>query len=580
MKDILDFLNINGTGKKLTFTDSVILHITEGFLDFDENIFNIDIAQNHGFNVKLIISFDNVNWSIPKDLSDITEELIMNKELSIINNTPFIVRFKIFIRQIDESNNSLTQYNQNVNENQSEIVLNDISYGGVNLYDKIKVTEYVETIKRFPSWNLYDNQQISIDRWKAECIAVTVRTGHQCIYFKTEPDNEEIRHTLSALCDRSVVAIKKMYFSSPENELPTDRNIFTEWDMPMMDEFVVHIVDDLFKQIFGNTIPQNKDFLYIPILNKLYTVNSVQPGIKFMGSLGWWEVFLTKYEEDEIVEKNIDSVIQMVQNTVTNIPNLDEESISDIYDHFENMMDDGLITAQKQLTITTEEKKKATQGYSNKLVDSTFYIDLKDTEIQREWYAKRLKIVSINPDNLAFPLSVYNFNSVTDRTIGLIYNLTNAVSINKFPIDIKKDTEINISFNFVFLKRYTNEIIDINCNGIPIFTISLKQKSLVIKRDNLEFNVTYKFEENEFYQINISNNKVMIFQLTDNNKELVHIFEYDLFVNENETFNLISNEIILYGGPYYLGQFQFSINKNKIIDDKTLPLLKMNVFGT
>ena len=578
MKNILDFFS-NGDSK-LTFTDSVILIVDKNFSEFDDKLFNIDIFSNYGFNVKIMFSFDNNNWSLPDYVENVIQEIEIQKELCQINNTEFNLWFKIFIKKIDESNNSLTQYNTNINENDCEIIINSITYDNESLYDLIKIEEYIETIKRFPTWNLYDNQQISIERWKSECIAVTVRTGHQAIYFKTEPDEEKIKHTLSAIGNKDVVAIKKIYFSSPDNELPSGKNVFTEWDMPMLDEFVIHIVDDLFKQVFGNTIPQNKDFLYIPILKKLFTVNSVQPGVKFMGALGWWEIFLTKYEDDEVVNKNIESVIQSVQNTITNIPNLDETSLEEIYSKFENDLDIGLITSEKEATLTIEEKKNVNQGYVNKFVDSTFYISLKETEIQREWYAKRLKIISINPDNNAFPVQMYDFNSINDRVIGLIYNLTNATSINKFNTNIQKNSEFNLSFNFVFLKRYTNEIIDVSSNGIPVFTVLLKQKSLVIKRDNLEFNITYKFEENEFYQINISNTKVMIFKLNNQQRELIHVFDYDLFINENDNFGINLNEIILYGGPYYLSQFKFNLNKNKIIDDKTIPVLKMNAFGT
>jgi hypothetical protein len=42
---------------------------------------------------------------------------------------------------------------------------------------------------------LYDNQKVTIDRWLSECVAVNNRIGHQCIYFKTEPNHEKIIET-------------------------------------------------------------------------------------------------------------------------------------------------------------------------------------------------------------------------------------------------------------------------------------------------------------------------------------------------------------------------------------------------
>ena len=310
---------------------------------------------------------------------------------------------------------------------------------------------------------MYDNQKVTIDRWLSECVAVNNRIGHQCIYFKTEPNHEKIIETLSSITTRDVVSIKKIIISSPDNELPTDRNTFTEWDMPMIDDFIIHIPDLLFKLIFGNEIPSQKDFIYLPILNKLYTINSVQPGQKFMGVTGWWECYLIKYEEDENVSKDLlnTDLMKGITSVINTIPNLDEESISDLYNKFENIIDDGLITADKEVTTTIEEKKEVTNNLNNHLVDSTSYVSLKETENQRNFYNKRLKIVTINPDSLSFPLNMYDVSTVEERKIGLNYDLIDATKINKFSTIINPNSKILLSFNFVLIKRFSSNIIDI-----------------------------------------------------------------------------------------------------------------------
>ena len=43
--------------------------------------------------------------------------------------------------------------------------------------------------------------------------------------------------------------------------------------------------------------------------------------------------------------------------------------------------------------------------------------------------------------------------------------------------------------------------------------------------------------------------------------------------------NLELTKINMYGGNYYIGQFIIKINNNKIIEDRTLPILNMNSFG-
>ena len=579
MKNIQDFLDKDSS--KLTLGESSILNINKKFVDFDSNLLELDIFKNYGFSIGIIYSIDNKNWSLPKDITDFEQEIEYYKDLARINQVEFYVHIKIIFKLVDESNNIFTQYNQNNSDYFPEIILNGLKYDGETLLNQelITIEQYVEIVKKFPSWNLYDNQKVTIDRWLSECVAVNNRIGHQCIYFKTEPNHEKIIETLSSITTRDVVSIKKIIISSPDNELPTDRNTFTEWDMPMIDDFIIHIPDLLFKLIFGNEIPSQKDFIYLPILNKLYTINSVQPGQKFMGVTGWWECYLIKYEEDENVSKDLlnTDLMKGITSVINTIPNLDEESISDLYNKFENIIDDGLITADKEVTTTIEEKKEVTNNLNNHLVDSTSYVSLKETENQRNFYNKRLKIVTINPDSLSFPLNMYDVSTVEERKIGLNYDLIDATKINKFSTIINPNSKILLSFNFVLIKRFSSNIIDILYSDNIFLSLKIKGKNLILIKDTQEYIINYRFEESNFYQINITENTINICILENKQKRIVHIYEYQLINNTDN--NLKITNINLYGGNYYLGQLLFKINGNKILEDKTLPVLNMNSFG-
>ena len=579
MKNIQDFLDKDSS--KLTLGESSILNINKKFVDFDSNLLELDIFKNYGFSIGIIYSIDNKNWSLPKDITDFEQEIEYYKDLARINQVEFYVHIKLIFKLVDDSNNIFTQYNQNNSDYFPEIILNDLKYDGETLLNQelITIEQYVEIVKKFPSWNLYDNQKVTIDRWLSECVAVNNRIGHQCIYFKTEPNHEKIIETLSSITTRDVVSIKKIIISSPDNELPTDRNTFTEWDMPMIDDFIIHIPDLLFKLIFGNEIPSQKDFIYLPILNKLYTINSVQPGQKFMGVTGWWECYLIKYEEDENVSKDLlnTDLMKGITSVINTIPNLDEESISDLYNKFENIIDDGLITADKEVTTTIEEKKEVTNNLNNHLVDSTSYVSLKETENQRNFYNKRLKIVTINPDSLSFPLNMYDVSTVEERKIGLNYDLIDATKINKFSTIINPNSKILLSFNFVLIKRFSSNIIDILYSDNIFLSLKIKGKNLILIKDTQEYIINYRFEESNFYQINITENTINICILENKQKRIVHIYEYQLInITDN---NLKITNINLYGGNYYLGQLLFKINGNKILEDKTLPVLNMNSFG-
>lgn len=575
----MDFMDKDTS--KLSLDVSSILIFKNKFIEFDSDLLVIDIFNNFGFDLNMMYSVDGQNWSIPKSINEFEDEIVYYKNLAQTNAVEFYCYLKLIVRLIDDTNNMYSQFNSNIKDYFPEIIFNDIAYDNTTLLSNgsVVVEQYIEIIKKFPTWNLYDNQQVTIDRWLSECVAVTNRTGHQCIYFKTEPVQEEINNTLASITKRDVAGIKKLIISSPDNELPSDRNTFSEWDMPMIDDFVIHIPDLLFKLVFGQEIPSSKDFLYLPILNKLYTVNSVQPGQKFMGVTGWWECYLIKYEDDENVNKDNlldDNMMSGISAVLNTIPNLDEETISDLYSKFEDVLDDGLVDVESVLEATIEEKKEATNNFSNKLVDSTSFISLKETENQRKFFNKRLKVITINPDSLSFPINMYDVSAIDLRKIGLTYDLLDATKINKFSTQVNVDSDILITFNFVLLKRFTAEIIDVLYNDSILFTVKVKGKNLIILKDSTEYIINYKFEENYFYQINITNNSVSIFILENKKKQMVHIFEYTLF---NDTNNVKLSSINLYGGMYYLGQFLVKINNNKILEDKTLPVLNMNSFG-
>lgn len=567
--NLLTFLNKDS---RLTIEKSAIIYLNETFdIDFDPELININIEENYGFVISMMLSYDNQNWTHYIKLNEISDIIDSQKEFCIQNNLEFKLYIKIVCKLIDKFTNSFSQINTNINQNKPIIIFEEINYNEIVL-DKITVEYKFEAINLNPTFNLYNNSEIAVNRWLADCIATNQRNGWQVIYFKTEPVDEDVIDTLGSNMTREVVAIKKFMITVPDNQFPTDKIIYNEWDQAMSDEFEIHIVDELFKFIFGYTIPQQKDYMFIPLLNKIYTINSVQPGTKFYGATGWWECYLTKYEKDEIVkEVDIDSLLSHIRNNVESIPNLSEDDLPDIYAEFESMRDDGLWTNEKHLTDTIEEKKEVTENLNVKIVDNTTYISAKETQKQTEMYFKRPEIVSINKTTEKFPLTMYDNTTVINRAISMIYDLKDLTKINKFKTLINNQSTFKISFNLAFLKRYTNELFDVLSDGLIVFTIALQGKYLYIKYENKEFKIDYELQVNGLYYIEITDKNVLIYE----NKILKHNFENNIY-NDNISWNL--DKIYMYGGQYYASKLLLEINKNKIFEDKTTPILNFQNF--
>ena len=555
------------------FEDSVI-YFKNKFVNFDIDKLVLFLKTQIDFEIKFAFSLDNVNWSFP------VEKENWNFEYQSINELNDFY-LSIWCKKINlQKNDSNTLFlNQNIdNKNIHELLIEKIVYDNVNI-EFNENTIFINTLNKIVNtnnkWNFYDNQQTNIRRWLDTCVSVVNSYGHQCIYFKTEVI--EVNNTLATNVLRNVVNIKKIPIISPDNELPQDRNVYSEWDMPMEGDFVVHVVDEVFKNAFGETkVPLSKDYLYLPIINKLFRVSSVQPVNGFMGRIGWWEVFLSKFEDDETIK-----ISNELKEVYSGIQEFDDSF--DLLDEYENIIDEDVLDNEYIDEKTSEEKREVTNNFSNRLVDSTHYIDLKETELQRQFYSKNLAIVSINPDNHAFPVTMYNCSDIEKRVVALTYNLVDLVSKNKNKLIC--DT-FEFSTNFVLLQKFSGELFDfIGPNELSLFTLEFNRKklTLIVHKYQLNYVINYDFIENEFYQILIKYDShykqlsVRIYLLENKQKNLVF---QNLYILNSENYSKFEfSKLYLYGGKFLTNEVILKINENKILTDNVTPVLVMNKMG-
>ena len=565
--------------KQINIFEDSIIYFKLKFENFDINKFIIEYLENVGFEIKFSYSYDNINWSNP----------VFRENWNFVNNDFDSIELKYIYLSIlcfEENNQtneakSLTVIKNNENTNINCIKIKTINYDSteIDITDEknLFIKTYFSIVNKFPKWNFYDNQQMNIRRWLDTCISISQSYGHTCIYFKTEP--VETNFTFSNHVLRNVVSIKKILIMSPGNELPQDRNIYSEWDMPLDGDFVIHIVNEIFKTAFGdNKVPLSKDYLYLPIINKLFRVSSVQPKNGFMGKIGWWETFLTKYEEDETID--ISDEIKEVYSGFEGF----EEGFT-LIEELENFKENKIITKEKLQEKNIDEKKNVTDNFSNKLVDSSNYIDLKETEIQREFYSKRLDIVSINPDNNSFPVTMYNCSTVEKRVIALTYNLVDLVSVNKKTLIVDN---LEFSFNFVLLQKFVGELLDFNDeNNLSSITLEFNRNklSIIYHKYQKTFVIDYVFILQEFYNIVVKYDEklkqisIIILLLKDKVKNIVYQNLYIINDETNFPNKIELKNIYLYGGQYLINELLLKINNDKILSDNVNPVLIMNKTG-
>jgi hypothetical protein len=121
--------------------------------------------------------------------------------------------------------------------------------------------------------------------------------GHPVNYFKTEPDLRTSDVILMEYSLHNVVDNKTIKVMVPDNEFPSEANTYDIFGIELED-FEVHITAEEFENSFGfGKYPRTRDYMYIPIINRMYEVSSVSMADEFNKSHSYWKVKLVKYQD-------------------------------------------------------------------------------------------------------------------------------------------------------------------------------------------------------------------------------------------------------------------------------------------
>ena len=201
--------------------------------------------------------------------------------------------------------------------------------------------------------------------------------GHQVKYFRTEPDQRTkdvilMEYSLFHVADEQTIKILV-----PDNEFPQESSI--SYDMFGMDfeEFEIHIVKKEFEEAFGyGKQPRNKDYMFIPIINKMYTVSSVSLGDRFNAAISYWKLKLTKYSTSSAVET--DGFTELTDMIVTGIDEVFGAEIKDVQEQ---------VTKPEQYQTVSTSYRDGIRQFQSKDIKIVDY-DLKNrwTVVSKNYY--------------------------------------------------------------------------------------------------------------------------------------------------------------------------------------------------
>lgn len=576
--------------ENVNLLDVDIIGDTSNITTNDQNTAN---QKTQLFDVLYAFSIDKENYS------DFKSKEELSQEVGEIGINQYYVSIKLSKKPTHTDLATTIYQKTNVIQESYPIEI-ELKYDNIQIEpENIRIIDEDREISNYPLWNLYDNQNVTVKRWIAQCNAMAQMYGHVCVYFRT--DASEINKTLLHTHKREVVDVKKIMIMFPSNEIGSpDKIIYNDWDIPLSDDFICHIVWDMFQRAFGEgVIPQEKDYIYLPMLNKMYRIGVVQPINKFMGKIGWFEASLLKYEDDESI-----TISQNAVDDLNNIPEFEslinditkgslleldgDDSVQEhegdnVIEQTENHVESSLRNTERIEQSTIYEKREATDNYANKLVDSTNYISGRESDKYREFMNKRLNIIQVKPSEELFPISMYDNTEVDNNIVAMQYKLTDFTQTSKSSLTPK--TSFSLSFNIVPTKKFGGNIISLlNTSGTTnIFSMEFERSKfpnilfrLDISPMQEKMYLDVDLEINELYNVVVSYNIELkqfvfnIYKLVDTVKKPIY---NNIMIINNEISIPTIGYIHLYGGKFLSSDVCLDVDSKQILNDTCQPLL-------
>lgn len=362
--------------------------------------------------------------------------------------------------------------------------------------------------------NLYNIYEVGtfFDIYEQMSNVVHDFVGINVEYVKTFPDDNSVDHFFKEYSINREFEAKEFKIVVPDNQFHSQTPQFNPFSIDFADvPWEVHIVKKRFEETFGvNARPIEGDFLYIPLVNKLYRINAVVLDKSFLEATGsFYKISLVKYENQSRVVKK-------------------EETLSEIDDFTFNMADNFKLELNNIKEVQKPMEHDVLMGNNNWVWEKLS----PKVEISDEGIEKYYTIISKN---------YYNFKNLAFNEEAILWKnypeIKNEVTYT-FWFNIDNISEIYPLFSL------TEE--DKNCRGFSLkkgdgvyFKIEKDKISFIQnKNDTFEsYDLNQNLEKNKWYAlvVNINNsfNELSMFLWGDNNERNTKLTLYN-----KEVFNL------------------------------------------
>jgi hypothetical protein len=409
--------------------------------------------------------------------------------------------------------------------------------------------------------------------------------GHSVNYFRIEPNLRTTDVILMEYSLHNVVDNKTLKILVPDNEFPSEANSYDIFGIDLAD-FEVHITADEFENKFGaGKSPRNKDYMFIPIINKMYEISSVSLADEFNKTNSYWRVKLVKYQDrSDVIKGQFNEATDIL---TTGIEEIFGERIEEEYVKH--------IKKEQFQTVTTTYQDGIREFVNKKIRIVDYNLKNRWTIVSKNYYdftAMRLdeiaivytapSTVNLN-ENMAFTgwfSPQFKAASTTDYYLfgdnDAIQGLRLTISNTEFKLSVNGITESfthGISFNknnwYTYVINVNNSFLQL---GVSFYSLNPDsnvisniggERIMPASRSN---NLVLEFNENRLLSDRILWNSVTSFSLRSNEMFMTNIRVFNTPIEEEEHSNV-------------LNQYLVRDNQYAIVIDNAIPSLGFQKFA-
>lgn len=579
MRTLLEIIDNNTT---YNLDDCLILKFDQCFTrvtSINSLTFNWSVAPtvNDGHDVEYRWSYDGIKWSAWEQYQLNEGPILWTSNITSIidSGKDFFLEFKFVRRGTNGIPMSLLSADLNYDQAEKDDSGELPAPTGPCSASSASVINFCSGINMNCDPNLayrpYDSMGSAIQLYHGLTDTVSEMFGHCVRYFRVDPEENSRDVVLKEYSVHSVADVKDIKVLIPDNELPETSFNYVPFDMDFQDGFEIQITKNHFEVVFGQgKRPQEKDFLYFPLLDRLYEVHSSYLPREFMGEQSYYKVMLYKWQDHVATLKKNPEVEAYLDNLTENFQETLQEEIDEeyervvkephyktisigSYDHIRSTINDKLIIQDSQI-----------ENYYT--VVSKYYYDLKTVPLDEVALSYKLSLNRTDTDNSAitfwintgatgpesFPILIGSTGSTSlsgiDMSIGFSGPTGSVVSQN-VTVNIDSDTYVfdnipNIQGNWhAIVLNHMNEFGQLNLNIWSILPLSEKSNQLKLEySENIAINKSALITPVNFHikgaPFNLSNIRVWDCSIEEEKQPIV-LNQY--IVRETEKTLLIDN---------------------------------------